>query len=483
MKRPNPGHQGLATPGGGLAPAHEIIERALGASKGSACTVLVEDASQAEVRFANNTLTTNGVRRDRRVTVISFHDHDHGTSVGVSSESGDVPVHELIQAAETDAREAPPATDAAPLLGPGSATPSRDAPSFEANMSAGETDLSVFSDMLPELGSAFQRARSSGTVLAGFAEHDVTTTFLGSSTGLRQRHVQPTGALQMVARSTEGGRSAWVGVGTKDFRDVSLQAVEERLLRRFDWSSRRIELEAGRYQVLLPPDAVADLMVIALEAMDGRDAEEGRSVYSAPGGGTRVGEALSTVPFRLRSDPNQPTLECSPFLATAVSSSDVSVFDNGLPLSPTAWIDGGRLQRLRYHRAGAAQSGVEAVAPIDNLMLEVPGASAGLDEMIASTERGLLLTCLWYIREVDPTTLLMTGLTRDGVYLVEDGKVRGAVNNFRFNESPVDLLARATEVSTTERALGRELGEWYNRTAMPALRIPDFNMSSVSPAS
>ena len=103
--------------------------------------------------------------------------------------------------------------------------------------------------------------------------------------------------------------------------------------------------------------------------------------------------------------------------------------------------------------------------------------------MVSRTERGLLLTCLWYIREVDPATMLLTGLTRDGVYVIEDGEVVGASNNFRFNESPVDLLARASEVGATERALGREFGEYLNRTRMPPLRIPDFNMSSVSRAS
>ena len=103
--------------------------------------------------------------------------------------------------------------------------------------------------------------------------------------------------------------------------------------------------------------------------------------------------------------------------------------------------------------------------------------------MIADTERGLLLTCLWYIREVDPQTLLLTGLTRDGVYLVENGQVRGAVNNFRFNESPIDLLARATEVGRTEPTLPREWSDYFRRTAMPPLRIPDFNMSTVSQAS
>ncbi len=160
----------------------------------------------------------------------------------------------------------------------------------------------------------------------------------------------------------------------------------------------------------------------------------------------------------------------------------MSVFDNGLPIGRTGWIEEGRLRRLQYHRAAAARAGVEPAPPVGNLTLVLPGATAGLDDMIAGTERGLLLTCLWYIREVDPVTLLLTGLTRDGVYLVEHGEVVGAVNNFRFNESPIDVLARALEAGRSERALSREWGEWMNRTAMPALRVADFNMSSVSPA-
>ena len=179
-------------------------------------------------------------------------------------------------------------------------------------------------------------------------------------------------------------------------------------------------------------------------------------------------------------------------MACGSSSGEASVFDNGLPIRRVDWIRDGRLAHLRYHRAGAARSGVEMAPYIDNLVLRAedeggtrPGVTDGgtVDDMVSRTERGLLLTCLWYIREVDPATLLLTGLTRDGVYVVENGEVVGAANNFRFNESPVDLLARATEVGTSVRALGRELGEYLNRCVMPPLRIPDFNMSSVSQAS
>jgi predicted Zn-dependent protease len=344
------------------------------------------------------------------------------------------------------------------------------------------TGQGAIEGVVRSLADAFARARSAGHVLAGFASHRVETTFLGSSTGLRLRHEQPAGTLQLVARSADGTRSTWAGAGTSWFNDVEVEVLHDRLVRRLAWAERTVELPAGRYETLLPPDAAADLMVVLAQALSGRDAEDGRSAFSAPGGGTRLGETLSPLPFTLRSDPAEPGLECAPFVVATASGTDVSVFDNGLPVRPTAWVGDGKLDALQYHRAAAARSGTVVAPPGDNLVLELPGATDPLDDLVARTERGLLVTCLWYIREVDPVTLLLTGLTRDGVYLVERGEVVGAVNNFRFNESPIDVLARTTEAGRTVRALSREWGDWQSRTAMPALRVADFNMSSVSPA-
>lgn len=155
------------------------------------------------------------------------------------------------------------------------------------------------------------------------------------------------------------------------------------------------------------------------------------------------------------------------------------MFDNGLPLSATEWIREGELNRLITSRHTAGLTGLPVSPAIGNIVLD-GGEDRSLEEMVANTERGLLLTCLWYIREVDPATLLLTGLTRDGVYLVENGEVSGEVNNFRFNESPVSLLGRAVEAGRTEKTLPREWSDWFTRAAMPALRVPDFNMSSVS---
>ena len=159
------------------------------------------------------------------------------------------------------------------------------------------------------------------------------------------------------------------------------------------------------------------------------------------------------------------------------------MFDNGLPLAPTEWISGGVLAALTQTRHSARLSGLAVTPAIGNLILDAPGAGASLDDMIAGTGRGLLLTCLWYIREVDPQNRLLTGLTRDGVYLVEDGEVTAAVNNFRFNESPVAMLGRIAEAGATGPALPREWSDYFTRAAMPPLRVDGFNMSSVSQAS
>ncbi|MGD0311800.1 MAG: metallopeptidase TldD-related protein [Acidimicrobiales bacterium] len=470
--------------GSSLPPAQDVVESGLAAARAGSddCVVIVEETSEVEVRLANNTTTTNGARRDRRLTVISLRQTGGGMAAGVARGRGDMDITELVRSAERDASGSPPAEDAAPLVDPAAAgVPSQSSRRFDRPPET--TDLSVLSGVLSGLSGAFARARTSGRVLAGFAEHRQSTGYLGTSTGVRLGHAQPQGALHLVGRSDDGAGSSWVGVGTADFTDVSVEELETRVAGRLAWSSRQLELPAGRYEVILPPEGVSDLMVALAYELGGRDAEDGRNAFSRAGGGTRVGDRLTSTPFRLRSDPAEPGLECAPFVTAASSSADESVFDNGLPLSRTDWIASGRLERLRYHRAGAARAGVDPAGFVANLVLEADGADGTLEEMVSRTERGLLLTCLWYIREVDPTTMLLTGLTRDGVYVVEDGHVVGAANNFRFNESPVDLLDRATEVGSSVRALGREFGEYLNRTRMPAMRVPDFNMSTVSRAS
>jgi predicted Zn-dependent protease len=249
---------------------------------------------------------------------------------------------------------------------------------------------------------------------------------------------------------------------------------------RLGWAKRGVELPAGRYETILPPSAVADMMVYLGWSMSGRGAQEGRTAFSTLGGGTRLGEKLTELPLTLYSDPTASGLGCTPFVATTSSSETLSIFDNGMDIGRVDWIRDGAINALAYPRAAAAEFGAPVAIAADNVLMT--GGATELADLIAQTERGLLLTTLWYIREVDPTTLLLTGLTRDGVYLIEDGEVTGAVNNFRFNESPLDLLRRASQAGVSEATLPREWGDWVTRAAMPSLRIPDFHMSSVSQA-
>ncbi|MFZ4187315.1 metallopeptidase TldD-related protein [Streptomyces pseudogriseolus] len=453
---------------------HEIVERALELSRSDGCVVIADEHSSANLRWAGNALTTNGVTRGRTLTVIATVDGAQGTASGVVSRSA-VTVDELeplVRAAEAAARGAGPAEDAQPLV-------TGVDPSPEFTEAPAETTSAVFADFAPALGEAFARARAGGRELYGFANHEMVSTYLGTSAGLRLRHDQPNGTLEINAKSPDRTRSAWAGRSTRDFKDVDPAALDADLAVRLGWAQRRLELPAGRYETLLPPTAVADLLIYQFWSASGRDAAEGRTVFSRPGGGTRVGERLTELPLTLRSDPAEPGLESAPFVIAHSSGGDQSVFDNGLPLSATDWVREGELHRLTTSRHSAGLTGLPAAPAVDNLILD-GGEDRSLKEMVASTERGLLVTCLWYIREVDPATLLLTGLTRDGVYLVENGEVTGEVNNFRFNESPVDLLGRAAEAGRTEKTLPREWGDWFTRAAMPALRIPDFNMSSVS---
>ncbi|MDW4905946.1 metallopeptidase TldD-related protein [Streptomyces sp. ADMS] len=453
---------------------HEVVERALELSRADGCVVIADEQSTANLRWAGNALTTNGVTRGRTLTVVATVGGKQGTASGVVSRAAVTAdeLEPLVRAAEAAARGAGPAEDAQPLVAGVPHSPDfTDAPT--------ETSSAVFADFAPALGEAFARARAGGRELYGFANHELVSSYVGTSTGLRLRHDQPNGTLELNAKSPDRTRSAWAGRSTRDFKDVDPAALDAELAVRLDWAERRIELPAGRYETLLPPTAVADLLIYQMWSASARDAAEGRTVFSKQGGGTRIGEKLTELPLSLRSDPNEPGLETSPFLLAHSSGDDQSVFDNGLPLSPTEWIRGGELHRLITSRHTAGLTGLPVSPAIGNLILD-GGEDTSLEEMVANTERGLLLTCLWYIREVDPATLLLTGLTRDGVYLVENGEVSGEVNNFRFNESPVDLLGRAVEAGRTEKTLPREWSDWFTRAAMPAMRIPDFNMSSVS---
>lgn len=445
----------------------EAVERALSLSRADDCIVVAEETSVENARWANNTATTNGSSDSTRISVISII----GGSIGMRSTQNLSDLESLVRASETACEGAPPASDTAPLP--------TDAPSGEWDLPSAPVGSAGLGTLAPGLADAFARATAENVLLFGYAEHTAATTTVATSAGARRRFRRVTGSFECTGKTSDRTRSSWVGQVTTDFRDVDADAHLIELRRRLDWGSRRIEMPAGLYEVLLEPSAVAD-MVLYMDtyAMAERDAVEGRTVFSRPDGGSAIGERLFAPGISLRSDPSARGIEVAPFFAATSGGAGSSVFDNGAQREPVDWISDGTLRALNRPRFLATE-GNPAALRTGNLMLTGNGDST-MEQMISSTERALLVTTLWYIREVDPKTLLLTGLTRDGVYLVEHGEIVGEVNNFRFNVSPVTMLQNAIEVGRTAPTHPREFG--VSLVAMPPMRVQGWNMSTVSQA-
>ncbi len=450
-----------------IAP-QEIAERALAQAGGAEVAVIVSHESVVNLRWAANTTTTNGMSAGTQVTVVAL---DRGSATVSGQIQAVEDVADLVARARRAAADAEPAADRAPL------PQAAESPDWSA--APGLTSPDVLAPLARGLGTQFSAATAEEH--SGYAEHDVTTTYLATTAGTRLRHEQVQGRAEFTLKSGDRTRSAWEGDADPGLT-VDVAAVTARLRAGLAHQARPVAVGPGRQTVILTPSATADLMVDLYFAADARAALDGRSVFSGPAG-PRLGEFLGAG-VRLASDPAdpEPGMRCAPFEVVAASSDTASVFDNGLPVGPTDWIADGRLRHLITTRHSAAALGTAATPAVDNLTLQVGHGQGSTADLVARTESGLLVTCLWYNRVVDPQTLLLTGLTRDGVYVVRDGEVVGAAGNFRFNESPVSLLGRIVGASEPERTLAREMGDYFNRTRMPALAVADFNLSTASEA-
>ena len=448
----------------------EIAERALGHASGPGqLAVIVTQTSQVNLRWAANTTTTNGALSGTQVDIVAM---DRGTATVSGQVRSPDDVTSLVDRARAAAADAPPVEDSRPLPSPqGAAVDWADEPG-----AASPEDLRRLAQ---GLAGAFTDAH--GLTNSGYAERDVTTTYLATTTGTVLRHEQVQGRAEFTARADDGRRSAWEGFADPDL-DVDVESVMARIRESLAVQRRPIRVPAGPQTVILSPSATADLMVDLYYSADARSALEGRSVFAGPEG-PRLGDVLGHG-VTLSSDPQHtgPGMRCAPFEYAAASSDSTSVFDNGLPLTRTEWVADGRLANLVSTRHTSTALGRPVTPGIDNLELSMAAGHGSVADLISRTERGLLITCLWYNRVVDPQTLLLTGLTRDGVYVVRDGALVGAAGNFRYNESPVSLLGRILDASDPERTLPREMGDYFNRVRMPALVTAEFNLSTASEA-
>jgi predicted Zn-dependent protease len=447
----------------------EILDAGL--SEGAA-VVLGTRSTVVNFRIANSTVTTNGREESNSAGVIAIENDQ----VGVQSADVHLPsqVRELASQARGRALQSLTAPDAMPLLLPEEVRDGRP----DALASGPESAPSDLEPILDSTLAVLERTRQDGLRCYSYAQAATAQEQLGTRTGVRLRGLRQAASLSLTLKTSDLARSVWTGATAQRLSQIDPQTMYRKARQRLTWTKRSVQLPAGHYQVILEPSATSDLVLRLLWEMHARGADEGRTVFTGPSG-SRVGEAMYASSVTLESDPLAPNMAVPNFVRALGSSEYSSVFDNGLSTPATIWVDGGVQQELICPRRWAKDHGHPARPYVDNLRMR--GTDTTVEQMVASTDRALLVTSLWYIRDVDPSTLLLTGLTRDGVFLVERGEVVGAVNNFRFNESPVGVLERTVEVGRTELALSREIGDEMLIEA-PPIRVDGFFMSSVSDA-
>jgi predicted Zn-dependent protease len=436
--------------------ARALVERVVKMSKADEIQVNLTGGHQTNVRFADNRISTSGGVSDLSVGVYSAFGPKH--AVASTNDVSDAGLERAVRQSEALARLAPDDPEALPLLGPQTYRETR---SFFDATAALTPEARVEPARL-----AIAAAKTGGTLTAaGFIAVGSGMEAVGNHRGLFAYQPSTSVNYTLTVRTTDGTGSGWAGVDHPDWSQIDFKAVADTAIRKARLSRNPQPIEPGRYTVILEPQAVGDLVQRMGNALNARTADEGRSAFAKRGGGSRIGERIVDERVSLFSDPADPQLLSAPF------------DDQGLPLARQVWIENGVLKTLAYSRFwGGKQNRQPTGSPT---ALKLTGGDASVDDMIRATPRGILVTRFWYIRPVDPRTLLLTGLTRDGTFLVDGGKISKSVRNLRFNESPLFMLNNVEMVGNPVRIAGTESG---GNVVLPPLKVRDFNFTSVSEA-
>lgn len=432
-----------------------------------------EVSATRNLRWANSALTTNGDTVDQSLSLAAFVDTADGTASGVASGQvrSEQDVRDLVAQAQASARAAGPAPDARALV-----TGPQHADFREAPDEAGSDGLAVIAPALRE--AMGDRALQ----YFGYAEESQDTMYVATSSGTRMRFVDRSARFELCAKTSDRTRSAWSGQSGTQLRGVDVAAHARRVRSGVAHQATAVEVDPGQHTVTLSPSAFADLMIYMLWMAAAREAHEGRSVFSNPLGGTRIGERLTQRGLSVATDPHAAGLAAPDHVVNIASSSMSSAFDTGLPIPRADIINDGVLTGLASSRHAAGEAGLPFTPLAENILVADTAGTGDVDALAARMGDGLLITCLWYIREVDPQSLLLTGLTRDGVYVVRGGEIVGAASNFRFNESPVSLLGRITDAGDSGPCLPREWADWFARAQVCPVTVDGFNLSTRSDA-
>ena len=433
--------------------AQQITARALKFSSFSDCTVSVSEREVAYVRFANNGVTTSAFTVEQSVTINSVRDGKGGASrtTGLSDEA----LKAAVQHSEELAGFAPANPEYVEPLEPQKYS---DYDNWDEATARARSP-----QMTPHVKSIIDGAVAKKLIAAGYFERSAEVSAFGNKQGNFGYQRNTDARLTTTIRNAQGTSSGWAGqpavrIGEINGGDLAAKALEKCAR----WASP-VRLEPGKYTVVLEPTAVGDLVSLIGSHLSARAAEQGQSFLSRKGGGTLVGQKLFPDIITLRTDPFHRLYGATLWTAS------------GLPAAPMTWIEKGVVKNLAYDRYWANKTGKKPTPSAGNLILD--GSSSPMADLIKATERGLLVTRFWYIRTVNPQTAQFTGLTRDGLFLIEKGELTKPVVNFRFTESIVRLLQNTTMVSQNLRVRGAEVG-----MIAPAVQAHDFTFTSISDA-
>jgi len=435
--------------------AKALMQKALSFSKADECEVNLSGGDRGNIRYARNSVSTSGgVTQSTMVIQSSFGKKTGTTTV---NEFSDAAIEKSVRTSEELAQLAPENPEFVKNLGPQQYLESK-------------TFVQSTADISPKyradaVAESLQVAKDNNLTVAGFLENGSGYSAMMNSSGLFAYNTATDVAFNVTMRTNDGKGSGYASKGYNDVNELNVGIATKIAAQKAMSSAAAKAIEPGKYTVILEPAASITLLENLFFAMDARSADEGRSFLSKPGGKTKLGEKLVDERINIYSDPQYTALPA------ATWSGD------GRPQERMDWIKNGVVQNLFYSRYWAEKKGVKSVPSPNNIIMV--GGNASLEDLIKSTEKGILVTRLWYIRSVDPQTLLLTGLTRDGTFYIEDGKIKFPVKNFRFNESPIIMLNNLETLGKPERTVS---GESNAGAMIPPMKIRDFTFSSLSDA-
>lgn len=429
--------------------ARKILEKALSFSKADTCEINLSGSNSGNIRYARNSVSTSGYSSNQSLAVQSSFGKKSGTAT--IDEFDDASLEKVVRRAEELAKLSPENPEFMEPLGP---------QEYDESISFVEATAKIAPEYRTNVAkNSIEPAAAKDVTAAGFLNDSDGFRALINSKGLFAYNRSTNVDFTVTMRTNDGTGSGWV---SRDFNDISKFDASEASKVAIDkavLSKEAKAIEPGKYTVILEPAAASGLLNNFFRSFNARSADEGRSFMSAADGGNKLGKKIVDERVNIYTDPLHPDVP------TATWNGE------GMPLKKRAFVENGVVKNLAYSRYWAEQKGVEPVPFPSNAIME--GGDASLEDLIKSTKKGILVTRLWYIRSVDPQTLLYTGLTRDGTFYIENGKIKYPVKNFRFNESPIIMLNNLETLGKQVRIDGN---------LIPYMKIRDFTFTSLSDA-